>query len=185
MASKTEICNRALAAIGQDEILTLDDSSKAARCCRVFYDPVRRRLQRKHSWVFALCTTTAPKVGAAVNQDFLFQYQKPNDCLRLVRVADGRVAYNLEGSYIYSNDDPLVIRYVQDIQDPNLFDDSFTECLVILLATALIAPLGCDITREQYYDKKFEAALAEARHINAIEQNTPELFEGDWVPARG
>ena len=25
-------------------------------------------------------------------------------------------------------------------------------------------------------------ALAEARHINAIEQSTPELFEGDWVP---
>ena len=70
MASKTEICNRALAAIGQDEILTLDDSSKAARCCRIFYDPVRRRLQRKHSWVFALCTPTAPTIAAAINTDF-------------------------------------------------------------------------------------------------------------------
>ena len=185
MASVTEICNRALAAIGQDEILTLDDSSKSARYCRILYDAVRRRLQRKHSWVFALYTTTAPKVGNAINQDFLFQYQKPNDCLRLVRVSDGKTGYALEGSYIYSDEDPLIIRYVQDIQDPNLFDDSFIECLVILLAIALIAPLGCDIAREQYYDKKFEAALAEARHINAIEQNTPELFEGNWVPARG
>ena len=185
MASSTEICNRALGAIGQDEIMTLDDSSKAARACRAFYDPVRRRLQRKHSWVFALRTTTIPKVGPAENQGFLYQYQKPNDCLRLVRVADGKTANNLEGPYIYCNDDPLVIRYVQDITDPNLFDDSFTECLVILLANTLIVPLGCDLAREQYYDKRFAEALAEARHINAIEQNTPELFEGDWVPSRG
>ena len=185
MASSTEICNRALAAIGQDEIMTLDESSKAARACRAMYDPVRRRLLRKHSWVFALQTTTAPKVGVAVNQDYLFQYQKPNDCLRLVRVADGKTSYNLEGQYIYCDNDPLVIRYVQNVTDPNLFDDSFTDCLVILLANTLIIPLGCDIAREQFYDKRFAEALAEARHINAIEQNTPELFEGNWVPSRG
>ena len=54
MASSTEICNQALILLGQEPIITLDDSTKQSRLCKRLYQPVLEALLRAYPWTFAI-----------------------------------------------------------------------------------------------------------------------------------
>ena len=51
--NSTDICNMALAYIGQGRIASIEEESEEAIQCSMFYDHLRRKLLSEHRWGFA------------------------------------------------------------------------------------------------------------------------------------
>lgn len=182
MASDIEICNRALVMIGQEPIMTLDESSKASRRCKQLYSPARDKLLREHPWSFAMTRKRLAKQDVAIPYGYSFSYALPTDCLRVVWASPDQ--YVIEGLSLLTDSDSADLRYVKRITDPNLFDAKFTECLVIRLACDLTPALTANYDVLKLYEQKLAQCLSEARHISAIEQPGFEPIAGTWITAR-
>lgn len=184
MASDIEICNRALVAIGQEPILTLDESSKESRRCKQLYPAARDTVLRAHPWSFALRRQYAAREDVSVPFGYQYKYALPTECLRLVNVLIDDSLYTLEGRSILTDEQRLEIIYVERITDPNKFDQGFEECLVLRLAADLCPSLLADYDLMKYYEQKYQAALASARHVDSTETSKPLQGEGTWITAR-
>ena len=136
---KIEICNMALARIGQSAIETLEEASESARQCKRFYDIDRKILLRKYPWNFAV-----KQVQLALNtetpNDYKYSYAYPSDAVCLLGMYDEhfsklprfnkyKVVSNASGKRIYTDVENAYIEYIADITDCNLYDDQFTEAL--------------------------------------------------------
>lgn len=182
MASEVEICNRALVMLGQEPIMTLDETSKASRRCKQLYVPARDKLLREHPWSFAITRRYLARQDVVVPYGYKFSYAVPTDCLRVVWVSPER--YVLEGRSLLTDEDQVEIRYVQRTEDPGMFDDKFVECLAIRLACDLAPALTSNYDLMKLYEQKLAQCMAEARHISAIEQTDYEFPISSWITAR-
>lgn len=184
MTSVTEICNRALVALGQEPILTLDDSTKSSRMCVMHYESTRDTLLRSYPWSFAIVRASLAEEQAKPAFGFTRQFKLPQDCLRLVSINVQDGDYEIENARVLT-DEPLVeIRYVSRVNDPNIMDPMFIQVLVYDLAVQLCYPItGSDSLMKTMYQRS-DLALTQARHANAIETSTPKVIEGNWIPVR-
>lgn|SRR5271166_923272 len=113
MASITDICNRALQAIGtRSTIANLTEGSNESINCNLLYDPTRQQLLRAANWNFAKEMQTLTLLLAQpgtpenpnlpVNQQWvqgqqpplpwLYEYAYPTNCLRVQRIVPQSLA---------------------------------------------------------------------------------------------
>ncbi len=80
-----ELCQMALAHLGEARITSLDDTTAAARACNLHYKPTRREVLRSHRWNFALARAvlTPPwmTVTGAASAGGLIQLTSPSHAL--------------------------------------------------------------------------------------------------------
>lgn len=200
MASKTQICNRALTKIGPKRIADLTEESEPARVCADVFTTLAQAEIRRHAWSFALkrailaATVTAPAFGYAT------AYNLPADCLRLVMIdsawvfatlrevdTDPLAGYAIEGRQLLTNHTgALNVRYVQDLSgDTSAWDASFVEAFACRMAVE-IAPSLTKISEEKLRGLKqmYGAAVKDAQRANAIELPPSVAPDGSWVTAR-
>ena len=76
MVSKIDICNLALAHLGQEPISSLTQEDERARRLNLFYEPVKAEVLRTHNWAFA--TVQEPLIRledpSAAPYPYLYQY---------------------------------------------------------------------------------------------------------------
>lgn len=176
MTSSVDICNLALAYLGQEPIMTLDDESKASRLCKQFYDSCRHSMLRLAPWSFALKRT----VLAQEADTGLFRI--PVDCLRVVEVYTP--VYLIKQNYIEASETSLEILYVQDIEVVTEMDVLFRELLALKIAKDICISLTADMNLAQLMDNKFREKEADARHTMSGEQFPQMLDESPWIVAR-
>jgi hypothetical protein len=189
MASEVEICNRALQKLGAHRIVSLTENSVNARACNVAYVPCRDALLRSHPWSFAI--STASLAADATPPDFgpANAFQLPSDFIRLlsdyaewVLNSDDHI---IQGQKIFSNDDdPLEIRYVSRVTDPNLMDPLFRECLSAKLALELCEELTQSNAKKESAKEDFKDSIVEARRANAFEKVSDKPAEDEWITIR-
>lgn len=184
MASDIEICNRALVILGQEPVLTLDESSKESRRCKQLYPAARDTVLRAHPWSFALKRQYAALEDATVPFGYQYKFAIPTECLRLVNVLADDDSYTIEGQSILTDEPKLEIIFVEQVIDPNRFDQGFEECLVFRLASDLCPSLLADYDLMKYYEQKYQSALASARHVDSVETSKPLQGEGTWITVR-
>lgn len=168
MASTVDICNTALAHLGNDNTISAidpPDGSTEAGYCKRFYPIARKELIERFAWPFAmkrqaLALVTNPSAVWA------FAYQLPSDCLRPVRVltpqlasslmwdlANGRIAsadlfreadsapYEVEDGKLLTNVADAVLLYLWDVVDTTRYTPTFVSALGYLLASYLAGPM--------------------------------------------
>lgn len=180
MASEVEICNQALARLGQPPIISLADPSRGARLCSLFYAPKRDELLRHYRWKFAIRLVNLPAGAPAPLFGWAYRYPLPTDALRVLSVNDldpdmdphiDRTRWDREGSDIVSNEPPMIaVRYIARVEDPQRFDESFASVLSLSLARYMapsIEDVGSDLAFR--LGEEFQISVAQARHISAIE----------------
>jgi hypothetical protein len=192
MASSTEICNTALILIGQEPVITLDDTSKQARLCKRLYDSVLEAILRQYPWTFAIRRIIlsrdleTPVFGKA------YQYTLPTDCLRIIDIcvtADDRdyisdSEYTVEGNKILTDYEPLYLRYISRPKSANLFDPQFCTCLAYRLARVMCQALTADQDLLVKLTELETQAIQLAQHTQAIEQSPQKVKEGQWIKSR-
>lgn len=189
MASDVEICNRALQKLGAKRIVSLDDDSPNARACQAAYEPVKRAELRAHPWNFAVqraelaADATAPAWGRANS------FQLPSDCLRILPdyPEDNRNSHDwqIEGRKILTDDtDPIYLRYIYDVTDPNEMDPLFREAVSAKLAIELCEELSQSNTKKDTLRDDYKEIIREARRTNAIENVAAEPPQDSWLSVR-
>lgn len=192
MPSQTSIVNRALTHLGEPSITHIDDAIERARTMKALWDGARDSLTASHRWSFAMTRASLAALVETPVWGFDYLYQLPSGCLRLDYVNDLWVwsgethgAWQVEqGKIATSLAAPLLIRYVAQATDPGLYPPIFAEALAAKLAEEAAARQTESNPKRQLAMARLEAALSEAKRVNAIE-NPPEIRPlGSWLAAR-
>ena len=155
MATETDICNLALANLGDEATVASIDppegSAQAWHCSR-FYAQARDYLLEIYPWVFATTRADLSLLDEAPLQGWAYAYAVPSDALRILAVleegatdTDPPVAYETEERggtlVIYTDAENAVVRYIRQVTDTAYFAPSFIDALVAKLESMLAGPL--------------------------------------------
>ena len=179
--SKIDICNMALAHLGQEPIASLSQEDEKARRCSLFYEPVKREVLRTHNWAFAGSVASLALLAAHKATDGWYAYAYPQDCLFLRRVFGGAGGpkntpfkevfdQDLHARVILSPVEQARAEYTRDITDENLFDPAFAKAFALALAADMAVALTGDQNLSQQLLQKYAWTLEEARRSNMSER---------------
>ena len=140
-----QICNLALARLGDARIASLSDSTAQATYCSLFYAQTVEELQADFDWSFcrklsSLTATTAPASG------YSSAFTLPSDFIRAVRLGGIDASENfgqweIVGTTIHTNLSSPVLDYIAHITTTTSFPAIFVEALSMKLAAVLAMPL--------------------------------------------
>ncbi len=188
MNSKTNICNLALAYLGQAPITSLDQDNGQARWLKLFYNSVRDEVLRTHNWAFA--ATDEPlllvKTGAHPGGEFIYKY--PADALFVRRVYSAAVQTAFQFSEHFDKDTHQRVLvtpapraravYTRQMTDETLFDPAFVKCFALALACDCALALTGDVDLSARLQQKYTLCLEEARRTN-MSENWSTLAQTD------
>lgn len=199
MATKVDICNMALATLGDTATVTSIDppegSAQADHCAR-FYPIALRDLLTVFPWRFAtkrakLAMITADVVG---EEDTKHYFALPADCLRVLNLRDG--SYHGGGKIPFAieffNAQKVIttevfepwITYITSEVDEALFSTPFTSALVHRLASFLAGPLvpgssGVELCKSHL--ELYEIFLGHAKSADAREGFVKETYKPRYI----
>lgn len=184
--SVVAICNRALDIIGADPIVSLEDPNKPARLANRNFASARDAVLRAYPWNGATRRARLAAMASAPDWGFAYQYQLPDDALRLLAIAqEGEAPWRLEGRRILTDvPPPLDVIYIARIDDPADFDPLLADAIAARLASDIAYALAGSSTAQQTAWQLFQARVAEARMIDAQEGTPDALTASDWLDAR-
>lgn len=185
MASEVQVCNLALTKIGESEITSLTENSKAARLCNLHYAPTRDAVIRSHIWNFAIKRVELALSTITPAYDFAYQFVLPSDCIRILETNLVSTAeFKIENGFVLADSDSIKVRYLSQVTDPTIFDSLFTEALAARLAAELAIPLTDSLNLSKLMIDMYTSKIAEARTMDAVE-GTPDNIEADtWLNSR-
>lgn len=199
MASKTEICNKALSHLGQSRPIADFDTGKGpvVETLQLFYDDALKDILREYAWPFANRMGALALVGESPNFEWGFAYRYPVEALDFHRIlngvsADGRhridwkISSDINGQLIYTSQREAQGEWTIFEENPDRYPPDFVIAFSFRLA-ALIAPgiLGGDqggLGSKAYQRSVIEVSKAKAKAAN--ERQRPPSPVSDSISAR-
>lgn len=174
MNSAVELCNVALAHLGEAPVVSLDDTTAVANHCDALYAVTRDELLRSHRWNFATKRQTLPRLAQPPPFGWACAYQLPSDCLRVCEVngSEGGESktWVIESGQLLSNEIECQAVYVCRVEDVTLFDALFISALSLKLAAALAEAIRGSTGKTGELMQQYERVTAPlARRIDANE----------------
>lgn len=196
--SKIEICNHALLKIGADTIASLDINQndteavvQSAKLCNVLFRQSLDETLRTYKWNSALKRYKLNRLSEAPAFKFKYQYQLPNDCIRVINVYDDPEAYDdrtewvVEGRTILCDYENVYISCVSRPDDVSKLDAFLTRAVIQNLAIKLAVPMQLDQTMQNNLIEEYESVvLPAARSVDTLENKYWELEESDFILSR-
>lgn len=175
--SKIDICNMALAHLGQAPINSTTDQNERARRCEMFYSVALAKLLKCHPWRFADTTATLAQVADnRLPPPYNYAYVRPADALQINAVFSDVQhhtkfweASDNTGRMLVTYEPVKYVNYTRSVTDTNLFDAAFTLALSWELAAQLAPALtksNDDMSRAQ---QQALITLDAARYQNRAE----------------
>lgn len=195
MASTIDICNMALAHLGEiPNVSSIDPpegSSHAEKCAR-FYPIALGVTLEMRNWPFAM-----KRVQLALQENdlpgaWLFKYQLPSDCLRAVSVLPAGAwdeikqseNFTTEGNALYTNAHQATLRYLHPVTDTTKFLPSFSVAVSWLLASYLAGAITRDTKVKQWCYEMFREELAISAQSAANASQTTMDHTPGWISDR-
>lgn len=183
-----QICNIGIAKTGSDSFITsLDEDTKTARFCKMFYGPMRDSLLRSHLWRFARKQyQLAPLVDEPLFNGGSY-FQIPVDCLRIVQPDDdyfetyGR--WSVEGDKILADTTLLNIVGIRRVTDESLFDAIFVEAFATKIAHELCLPMAQSESLKNALKQDMREIIIRAAHVGATEQDSQKFIAETLISA--
>ena len=189
MASAVDICNLALAHIGQDGVVTdIDpsDGTTEADYCAIFYPVARDELLEKHSWSFATFRTAPAALADASNElanQWAYAYPAPSTMVKPICVLPPEsvndkdaVEFEKEAQsdgtiIIYTDMEDAVLKFVKKVTDTTKFTPGFVVALSYKLAQYLAGPITKRPEVVAQMEKEFDKAYLLATAADASARN--------------
>lgn len=170
--SVIDICNLALAKLGEAPLLLLDPNGcPASRLCYLHYHPTRREVLVVNRWDFATTVATLHGNPPDATGYHNLVHTLPTDCLRVLEV--NSPGWTLRGRSIFCPAATVRLRYIADVEDTTLFDPLFAEALATRLACKLCVPLTGSTTARQLLTEEYNRiTLPSAAHFNAVQAHS-------------
>lgn len=142
-----QICNLALARLGDAKITTLGDATAQAQYCTLFYAQTVQELQTDLDWQFCRKLSTVTADGTAPAFGYSSRFLLPADFLRVLRINgidedENFGKWEIIGGYIHTSlTGPIQLDYIASVTTTTLFPPVFIEVLTAKLAAHLALPL--------------------------------------------
>ena len=184
--SNTSIANAALRILGERELASLDDKTKAARLLKERFADVRDALLRAIVWKFARARASLERDIAPPLWGYSRQYTLPADCVRLISV-DTAWGWTLEGRKILTDAfAPLDILYSRGITDPTKMDSLFRRVLAATLAVEIAEAMTGEASVLHMALDELSTAWGTAIAVNGQEGSPePVMDVGAFLTSRG
>jgi len=170
----SDICNAALKKIGQmTTISSLASAEKNALVCNQFYASVIAEILVSYPWNCAIAREelAAPDPEPDNNTLFQYQYDLPSDSLRILDINNDRtIEFMIEGSFLYTNVESCIVRYIKQETDDTLWHPLLKEAIVNKLASEIAVILTGKQSLSSAMFQKYMLAINHAKLINAIEE---------------
>lgn len=183
MSAQLDLCNRALIAVGESPIASLEATAKPAVLLRALWAPLRDELLRGHPWNFAMGRAALPALSAAPAWDYAYAYQLPADCLRVwqVDLSDPAARWKVEGTRIVTDETaPLNILYIRSTDEVGNYAADFASALVARIAADLAMPIAQSASLRATLVKEAQALLRTARSMDG-QEGQPDRVISDWL----
>ena len=201
MASEVDICNLALARLGDNatvaSIAPPEGSAQAEHCAR-FYPVARDSLLEMHAWKFA----TRRVLLAQLTTDtwnWSFAYAEPTGVLKLLAVLPASASsdadtqeYEAEtdgngARIILTDQEGASLRYVAHVTDTTVFSPLFVDALAWLLASYLAGPVlmgDAGAAMSKACLQSFLLAFSNAKVSDANQRKVRPEHTPAWIAGR-
>lgn len=177
--SEVDICNEALALLGETPIRSIDESNNRAGLCKTLLPRVRDFNLSMQDWSFARKTALLRILEDEHPEGAVFQI--PSDCLTPLNLfprTQFRDPWKIEGNKIIipwlsseDTDAEVYLQYTAKTTNTSLFSESFKNVLAIDLAFRMCMPLT--------QDAKLYGALGSSLRITRLENAAEDANRGD------
>ena len=198
MANQADICNLAIARIGEREFISnIDEDTGTARACKVLYTNALEVQLASFHWPFAKKSAVLTAADVADREDWGYTYQLPSDCLIVRHIwsgsrtpdASARVPFELEldadsyGRVLLTDMASAQIVYTKRLTTAVNFPPLFVDALAWRLASELAMTVA---NRPDLAVRAAQAAeLAFSRATASALNETSELQpESEFITAR-
>jgi len=187
MASKTDICNFALTLINARRITAVTDDNERARLCDLFYDQSRKEALEAHTWGSATKRASIASDATDPAWGYDHRYLLPNDYVRMITIESGSgLTWELEDGYIVtSQDTPLKIKYVYDLEDTTQMSPTLVRAIAERLALWLATKITTSNTKKAEVKASHEQTLRDAKRFDGRQRSPVPLAATSWISARG
>lgn len=200
MASEVDICNLALARLGDNATVASIDppegSAQAEHCAR-FYAIARDSLLEMHAWKFATRRVQLAKLTVP-SWDWSFAYAEPTGALKLLGVLSATASnddetqpYEAEsdasGAAILTNQEDASLRFVARVTDTTKFSPLFVDALAWLLASYLAGPVlkgDAGAAMSKACLQSFLLAFSNAKVSDANQRKVRPEHTPAWIAGR-
>lgn len=201
MASEVDICNLALARLGDNATVASIDppegSAQAEHCAR-FYAVARDSLLEMHAWKFATRRVLLAQL-ATDTWGWAFAYAEPTGVLKLLAVLPASASNDAEtqdfepesdatgAAIILTNQESASLRFVARVTDTTKFSPLFVDALAWLLASYLAGPVlkgdaGAKAAKSCY--QSFLVAFSLAKTSDANQRKVRPDHSPAWIAGR-
>ena len=212
--SDIEVCNRALARVGVDQLIEdFDDPNNRARQCRLAFGPCRDEVLQDFPWNFAQrCVALSLASGVEI-PGWTYAYLYPADCMKVHAVTDIRGARNRGVVYteIWNYDILLPARmpfmvmshptienarilltdqveafawYTQETDDLSIWSPLARSALSWKIAGELALALKADARLSQNASNAYTAAVSTAQAGSLNEERADKYPQSPGISAR-
>lgn len=201
MASEVDICNLALARLGDNATVASIDppegSAQAEHCAR-FYAMARDSLLEMHAWKFATRRVQLAKLTVP-SWDWSFAYAAPTGALKLLGVLSATASnddetqpYEAESdangaAIILTNQKDASLRFVARVTDTTKFSPLFVDALAWLLASYLAGPVlkgDAGAAMSKVCLQSFLLAFSNAKVSDANQRKVRPEHTPAWIAGR-
>lgn len=145
MTSPVAICNKALALVGANTILSLDDDQTEAIVCKAAYNAVRDKVLEDRAWTFATGRIILLPDAVPPAFDYTSRFLIPSNIIRVLQVkSDSRddfLDWIREGQYILCNEAKLYVRHIERVIDIAEWSPAAQDAFSYALASEIAVPL--------------------------------------------
>ena len=187
MNSSVEVANAALTLLGDSAITALTEDADRARAIKKIYLSTLDEKLRGHDWNFARMRAQLVEVDATPEFGYDYMFQLPQDpfCLRVLSTnLDELDAWELE-TYVtttaqyrvlVTDASTVEIKYIARIEDPTLWDVSFSDAFVLELARKACYAITRNATLAAELNAEADAMWKKARSVDGQEGRPLKSF---------
>lgn len=177
----------ALRFIGAEPLISLEDNSKQAKLCKLFYEFDRDVLLSEEVWSFAVTRQALSQLSETNDTNYLYMYQLPVDpyCLVPLEIKDyPNQPFIIEGRVLYTDLDSVTLRYTAQITDPTQYPALFALALAYKVASDLANSIEGKQNRFSEMETMYRTTLIKAQGIDIGGRSTPVTDSTLWTDAR-
>lgn len=130
-------------------------------------------------------------VSIAPDYGYRHRHALPSDWVRLIRFEEDSegIDYQLEGTYIYTDESVITFRYVADLWPTNVTDYAGMDALYYQCLAHYLAWLACFTITESLALKKqvweaYQSLMPRARNIDSTENPMKQIGAREWLDSR-
>lgn len=196
--SPVMICNMALSHLGHgSRIESLDENSREAKECKLWYDYSRRAALSSFPWSFATVEANLSAHSEAPPDNWGYRYQYPATCLRAQKIVDelaysdgDAIPFKVRASSdgrtktILTDQDNAILMFTINQESTELFDPEFVQAFSFYLAHRIAFAITGKVALVDKMRERFTEAVMFAEASNANETVDRKPREAEHIRAR-